>query len=172
GAKRFAAPTATGGGAGRPYTMPSEGLVPSLERRYRDTDSSQQRERIEEYMSFRPCPVCHGARLKPEVLAVTVGDKNIRESTRMSVTRALVFLDTLQLSETDQLIGSRVIKEIKERLTFLDNVGVGYLALARSAATLSGGEAQRLRLATQIGSQLVGVLYILDEPSIGLHQRD
>jgi excinuclease ABC subunit A len=159
-------------GRRRAYTMAFEGLVPSLERRYRDTDSSQQRERIEEYMSFRPCPVCHGARLKPEVLAVTVGDKNIHEFTRMSVTRALVFLDTLQLGETDQLIGSRVIKEIKERLTFLDNVGVGYLDLDRTAATLSGGEAQRLRLATQIGSQLVGVLYILDEPSIGLHQRD
>src|SRR6266446_1656922 len=159
-------------GRRRAYTMAFEGLVPSLERRYRDTDSSQQRERIEEYMSFRPCPVCHGARLKPEVLAVTVGDRNIHDFTRMSVTRALVFLDTLQLSETDQLIGSRVIKEIKERLTFLDNVGVGYLDLDRTAATLSGGEAQRLRLATQIGSQLVGVLYILDEPSIGLHQRD
>jgi excinuclease ABC subunit A len=159
-------------GRRRAYTMAFEGLVPSLERRYRETDSSQQRERIEEYMSFRPCPVCHGARLKPEVLAVTVGDLNIHEFTRMSVTRALVFLDTLQLSETDQLIGSRVIKEIKERLTFLDNVGVGYLDLDRTAATLSGGEAQRLRLATQIGSQLVGVLYILDEPSIGLHQRD
>jgi excinuclease ABC subunit A len=159
-------------GRRRAYTMAFEGLVPSLERRYRDTDSSQQRERIEEYMSFRPCPVCHGARLKPEVLAVTVGDKNIHEFTRMSVTRALAFLDTLELSETDQLIGSRVIKEIKERLTFLDNVGVGYLDLDRTAATLSGGEAQRLRLATQIGSQLVGVLYILDEPSIGLHQRD
>jgi excinuclease ABC subunit A len=159
-------------GRRRAYTMAFEGLVPSLERRYRDTDSSQQRERIEEYMSFRPCPVCHGARLKPEVLAVTVGDRNIHEFTRMSVTRALMFLDTLELSETDQLIGSRVIKEIKERLTFLDNVGVGYLDLDRTAATLSGGEAQRLRLATQIGSQLVGVLYILDEPSIGLHQRD
>jgi excinuclease ABC subunit A len=159
-------------GRRRAYTMAFEGLVPSLERRYRDTDSSQQRERIEEYMSFRPCPVCNGARLKPEVLAVTVGDKNIHEFTRMSVTRALEFLDGLELNETDQLIGSRVIKEIKERLTFLDNVGVGYLDLDRTAATLSGGEAQRLRLATQIGSQLVGVLYILDEPSIGLHQRD
>src|SRR6185312_1125066 len=144
----------------------------SLERRYRDTDSSQQRERIEEYMSFRPCPVCKGARLKPEVLAVTVGEQNIHDFTRMSVTRALEFLEGLELSETDQLIGSRVIKEIVERLTFLDNVGVGYLDLDRTAATLSGGEAQRLRLATQIGSQLVGVLYILDEPSIGLHQRD
>ena len=159
-------------GRRRAYTMAFEGLVPSLERRYRDTDSSQQRERIEEYMSFRPCPVCHGARLKPEVLAVTVGDRNIHEFTKMSVTRALEFLEGLELSETDQLIGSRVIKEIKERLTFLDNVGVGYLDLDRTAATLSGGEAQRLRLATQIGSQLVGVLYILDEPSIGLHQRD
>jgi excinuclease ABC subunit A len=159
-------------GRRRAYTMAFEGLVPSLERRYRDTDSSQQRERIEEYMSFRPCPVCKGARLKPEVLAVTVGDKNIHEFTRLSVTRALEFLDGLELSETDELIGSRVIKEIKERLTFLDNVGVGYLDLDRTAATLSGGEAQRLRLATQIGSQLVGVLYILDEPSIGLHQRD
>jgi excinuclease ABC subunit A len=159
-------------GRRRAYTMAFEGLVPSLERRYRDTDSSQQRERIEEYMSFRPCPVCKGARLKPEVLAVTVGDNNIHEFTRMSVTRAIEFLDGLALSETEQLIGARVIKEIRERLMFLDNVGVGYLNLDRAAATLSGGEAQRLRLATQIGSQLVGVLYILDEPSIGLHQRD
>src|SRR5881394_2835561 len=159
-------------GRRRAYTMAFEGLVPSLERRYRDTDSSQQRERIEEYMSFRPCPVCHGARLKPEVLAVTVGDKNIHEFTRMSVFRALDFLDGLELSETDKLIGARIIKEIRERLMFLDNVGVGYLQLDRASATLSGGEAQRLRLATQIGSQLVGVLYILDEPSIGLHQRD
>jgi excinuclease ABC subunit A len=159
-------------GRRRAYTMAFEGLVPSLERRYRDTDSGQQRERIEEYMSFRPCPVCKGARLKPEVLAVTVGDKNIHDFTRMSVTRAIEFLDGLELSETEQLIGTRVIKEIRERLNFLDNVGVGYLNLDRAAATLSGGEAQRLRLATQIGSQLVGVLYILDEPSIGLHQRD
>jgi excinuclease ABC subunit A len=159
-------------GRRRAYTMAFEGLVPSLERRYRDTDSSQQRERIEEYMSFRPCPVCHGARLKPEVLAVTVGDLNIHEFTKMSVTRAIEFLDSLALTETEQLIGERVIKEIRERLTFLENVGVGYLNLDRAAKTLSGGEAQRLRLATQIGSQLVGVLYILDEPSIGLHQRD
>jgi excinuclease ABC subunit A len=149
-----------------------EGIIPSLERRYRETDSSTQRERIEEYMSFRPCPVCKGARLKPEVLAVTVGRKNIHEFTQMSVTRALQFLDELDLTETEQLIGARIVKEIRERLTFLDNVGVGYLQLDRPSATLSGGEAQRLRLATQIGSQLVGVLYILDEPSIGLHQRD
>jgi excinuclease ABC subunit A len=159
-------------GRRRAYMLAFEGIVSSLERRYRDTDSSTQRERIEEYMSFRPCPVCHGARLKPEVLAVTVGEKNIHQFTQMSVTRAIEFLDSLKLTETEQLIGTRIIKEIRERLTFLDNVGVGYLQLDRAAATLSGGEAQRLRLATQIGSQLVGVLYILDEPSIGLHQRD
>jgi excinuclease ABC subunit A len=159
-------------GRRRSYMLAFEGIVPSLERRYRDTDSSTQRERIEEYMSFRPCPVCKGARLKPEVLAVTVGGRNIHEFTQMSVTRALAFLDDLKLTETEQLIGARIVKEIRERLTFLDNVGVGYLQLDRASATLSGGEAQRLRLATQIGSQLVGVLYILDEPSIGLHQRD
>jgi excinuclease ABC subunit A len=159
-------------GRRRSYMLAFEGIVSSLERRYRETDSSQQRERIEEYMSFRPCPVCGGARLKPEVLAVTVGGANIHRFTQMSVQRAIEFLDGLTLSETEQLIGARIIKEIRERLTFLENVGVGYLQLDRAAATLSGGEAQRLRLATQIGSQLVGVLYILDEPSIGLHQRD
>jgi excinuclease ABC subunit A len=159
-------------GRKRSYMLAFEGIIPSLERRYRETDSSTQRERIEEYMSFRPCPVCKGARLKPEVLAVTVGGKNIHEFTQMSVTRALEFLDELDLTETERLIGARIVKEIRERLTFLDNVGVGYLQLDRASATLSGGEAQRLRLATQIGSQLVGVLYILDEPSIGLHQRD
>ncbi|MFL6019658.1 MAG: excinuclease ABC subunit UvrA, partial [Gaiellaceae bacterium] len=159
-------------GRRRSYMLAFEGIIPSLERRYRDTDSSTQRERIEEYMSFRPCPVCKGARLKPEVLAVTVGGNNIHQFTQMSVTRALRFLDQLELTETEQLIGARIVKEIRERLTFLDNVGVGYLQLDRASATLSGGEAQRLRLATQIGSQLVGVLYILDEPSIGLHQRD
>src|SRR4051812_12474944 len=159
-------------GRRRSYMLAFEGIVPSLERRYKETDSAQQRERIEEYMSFRPCPVCKGARLKPEVLAVTVGDRSIHEFTRMSVTRALEFLDRLGLTDTEELIGHRIIKEIRERLTFLDNVGVGYLQLDRASATLSGGEAQRLRLATQIGSQLVGVLYILDEPSIGLHQRD
>jgi excinuclease ABC subunit A len=149
-----------------------EGIVSSLERRYRETDSSSQRERIEEYMSFRPCPVCKGARLKPEVLSVTVGERNIHDFTRLSITRALQFLNDLGLTETEELIGHRIVKEIRERLTFLDDVGVGYLNLDRASATLSGGEAQRLRLATQIGSQLVGVLYILDEPSIGLHQRD
>jgi excinuclease ABC subunit A len=159
-------------GRRRAYMLAFEGIVPSLERRYKETDSAGQRERIEEYMSFRPCPVCKGARLKPEVLAVTVGSSNIHQFTQMSVTRAIEFLDGLELSETEQLIGNRIIKEIRERLTFLSDVGVGYLQLDRAAATLSGGEAQRLRLATQIGSQLVGVLYILDEPSIGLHQRD
>src|SRR5713101_8389795 len=159
-------------GRRRSYMLAFEGIIPSLERRYRETDSGNQRERIEEYMSFRPCPVCNGARLKPEVLAVTVGDKNIHEFTQISVTRALQFLDELKLTKTEVLIGARIVKEIRERLMFLDNVGVGYLQLDRASATLSGGEAQRLRLATQIGSQLVGVLYILDEPSIGLHQRD
>src|SRR2546429_2859906 len=159
-------------GRRRSYMLAFEGIIPSLERRYRETDSGSQRERIEEYMSFRPCPVCNGARLKPEVLAVTVGAKNIHEFTQMSVTRALEFLDSLELTKTEELMGRRIVKEVRERLTFLDNVGVGYLQLDRAAKTLSGGEAQRLRLATQIGSQLVGVLYILDEPSIGLHQRD
>jgi excinuclease ABC subunit A len=159
-------------GRRRQYMLAFDGIVASLQRRYKETDSSQQRERIEEYMSFRPCPVCKGARLKPEVLAVTVGGCSINEFTQMSVTRALRFVDALDLTKTEQLIGHRIVKEIRERLTFLDDVGVGYLALDRAAATLSGGEAQRLRLATQIGSQLVGVLYILDEPSIGLHQRD
>jgi excinuclease ABC subunit A len=159
-------------GRRRQYMLAFDGIVASLQRRYRETDSSQQRERIEEYMSFRPCPVCKGARLKPEVLAVTIGGLSIHAFTQMSVTRALGFLDQLELTATEQLIGHRIVKEIRERLTFLDDVGVGYLTLDRAAATLSGGEAQRLRLATQIGSQLVGVLYILDEPSIGLHQRD
>jgi excinuclease ABC subunit A len=159
-------------GRKRQYTMAFEGLVPNLQRRYRETDSSQQRERIEEYMSLRPCPECDGARLKPEVLAVTVGGLSIHSFARMSVTQALRFLDELELTTTEQLIGHRIVKEIRERLTFLADVGVGYLQLDRAAKTLSGGEAQRLRLATQIGSQLVGVLYILDEPSIGLHQRD
>jgi len=159
-------------GRRRQYMLAFDGIVASLQRRYKETDSSTQRERIEEYMSLRPCPVCKGARLKPEVLAVTIGDRSIHEFTQMSVTRALAILDQLELTTTEELIGHRIVKEIRERLTFLDDVGVGYLTLDRAAATLSGGEAQRLRLATQIGSQLVGVLYILDEPSIGLHQRD
>src|SRR2546430_9414312 len=151
-------------GRRRSYMLAFEGIVASLERRYKETDSSQQRERIEEYMSFRPCPVCKGARLKPEVLAVTVGGKSIHEFTRMSVQRALSFLDELGLTETELLIGERIVKEIRERLTFLHDVGVGYLGLAAAAATLSGGEAQRLRLATQIGSPPVGLPHILHRP--------
>jgi excinuclease ABC subunit A len=156
----------------RAYTTVFEGIVPNLERRYRETDSEYIRDKIEQFMADRPCPACHGARLKPSTLAVRVGGLNIHELSLLSVTRAIRFLDELVLSQREQLIGGRVLKEIRERLTFLESVGVGYLSLYRNAGTLSGGEAQRIRLATQIGSSLVGVLYILDEPSIGLHQRD
>jgi excinuclease ABC subunit A len=159
-------------GRRRSYMTRFEGIVPNLERRYRETDSDWSREKIEEYMSVRPCPACHGARLRPESLAVTVGGLGIHELTRMSARRAIEWLEALELSETERQIARLVLREIDERLRFLDNVGVGYLSLDRAAATLSGGEAQRIRLATQIGSSLVGVLYILDEPSIGLHQRD
>lgn len=159
-------------GFNRSYTTVFEGLVAILERRYRETDSEYVRTKIEEFMADRPCPACKGARLKPSSLAVRVGELNIYEFTRLSVTAAIRFLDSLSLTERERLIGARVLKEIRERLGFLEAVGVGYLSLDRSAGTLSGGEAQRIRLATQIGSSLVGVLYILDEPSIGLHQRD
>jgi excinuclease ABC subunit A len=159
-------------GRRRSYMLAFEGMVRSLERRYRETDSATQRERIEEYMSARPCSACGGARLRPEVLAVTVGGLNIHDLTQKSVKGAIGFLADLELSDRELHIAARILKEIRARLAFLDNVGVGYLQLDRAASTLSGGEAQRLRLATQIGSQLVGVLYILDEPSIGLHQRD
>ena len=159
-------------GRKRAYMVAFEGIVPNLERRYRETDSQTIRERIESYMTQRPCPVCHGARLRPESLAVTVGGIDIHRFSCLPVREALAFLDDLDLTETERLIGERVVREIRERLTFLEDVGVGYLTLDRAAATLSGGEAQRIRLATQIGSSLVGVLYILDEPSIGLHQRD
>ncbi len=159
-------------GLKRSYMTVFEGIVPNLERRYRETDSDYMRAKIEQYMADRPCPACAGARLKPATLAVRIGGLNIYEFSRLTVTGAIQFLDGLQLSRREQLIGSRVVKEIRERLTFLESVGVGYLSLHRSAGTLSGGEAQRIRLATQIGSSLVGVLYILDEPSIGLHQRD
>jgi excinuclease ABC subunit A len=159
-------------GRSRSYMTPFEGIIPGLERRYRETESSLQKERIEQYMALRACPACHGARLRPESLAVTVGELNIDQFVQKSVREALAFVAELELGETDRMIGERVLREISERLTFLDDVGLGYLALARGAATLSGGEAQRIRLATQIGSSLVGVLYILDEPSIGLHQRD
>jgi excinuclease ABC subunit A len=159
-------------GRRRSYTTSFEGIVTNLERRYRETDSDYSREKIEEYMSVRPCPECGGARLRPESLAVKVGGLGIHELTRMSAKRAIEWFDELELSDTERQIARLVLREIDERLRFLDSVGVGYLSLERAAGTLSGGEAQRIRLATQIGSSLVGVLYILDEPSIGLHQRD
>ncbi len=159
-------------GRRRSYTTSFEGIVANLERRYRETDSEYSREKIEEYMSVRPCPECAGARLRPESLAVKVGGLGIHELTRMSAGRAIEWLESLDLSDTERQIARLVLREIDERLRFLTSVGVGYLSLDRAAATLSGGEAQRIRLATQIGSSLVGVLYILDEPSIGLHQRD
>jgi len=149
-----------------------EGIVNNLERRYKDTQSPAMRAELEECMSETPCPDCGGRRLKKTALAVTVGGMNIAEFTDLPVVSALKFIDSLQLSEKDMMIAERILKEIKSRLGFLVNVGLGYLTLSRSAATLSGGESQRIRLATQIGSSLMGVLYILDEPSIGLHQRD
>jgi excinuclease ABC subunit A len=159
-------------GRKRSYMTTFEGIVPNLERRYKETDSEWSREKIEEYMTLRPCPECKGARLRPESRAVQVAGLRIHELTAMSAHRALAWIDGLQLSDTDRAIARLILREIEERLRFLDNVGVGYLSMERGASTLSGGEAQRIRLATQIGSSLVGVLYILDEPSIGLHQRD
>lgn len=158
-----------GGGT---YYQPFEGILNNLQRRYNETSSEYSRSEIEDCMSEVLCPDCHGNRLKPESLAVTVGGKNISELTDMSVNAAFDFFSNLELTETQRLIGERIIKEINSRLGFLKSVGLEYLTLSRSAATLSGGESQRIRLATQIGSSLVGVLYILDEPSIGLHQRD
>ena len=161
----------TAGGKSEGYHAPFEGVIPNLERRFAE-GSEWSKDEISALMSDVSCPVCHGKRLKPEVLAVTVGGLNIMELTALSVTNALEFFEKLQLTEREQLIGARIIKEIRERLGFLRNVGLEYLTLSRSAGTLSGGESQRIRLATQIGSYLMGVLYILDEPSIGLHQRD
>jgi excinuclease ABC subunit A len=159
-------------GRRRVYTVRFDGMLHSLERRYENTDSDNTRERIEGLMALQPCPQCHGARLRPESLAVTVGGLNIYEYTTLSATAALEWISDLELTETERAIARLVVREIAERLRFLDSVGIGYLSLERAATTLSGGEAQRIRLATQIGSSLVGVLYILDEPSIGLHQRD
>ena len=156
----------------RVYDTTYEGVIPSLERRYKETQSDHSRQEIEEFMSSTPCPQCQGARLKPESLAVTINGKNIWDVVRFSIREALGFFHNLELTEREQYIARQILKEIKERLGFLVNVGLDYLTLHRSAGTLSGGEAQRIRLATQIGSSLVGVLYILDEPSIGLHQRD
>lgn len=149
-----------------------EGIIPNLERRYRETNSDYMRNKIDEYMAEIPCSTCHGNRLKEEVLAVKIGGLNISEVTDLSIFKALEFFENLELTETQQLIGQQVLEEIRVRLKFLVNVGLDYLTLSRSAGTLSGGESQRIRLATQIGSSLVGVVYVLDEPSIGLHQRD
>lgn len=162
-------PASLGGGK---YKTAFEGIIPNLERRYRETNSDYSKSVIEETMTECRCPECNGRRLRPEYLAVTVGDKNISEITDFSVKNSLDFFENLTLSEQEQLIGQRIIKEIRERLSFLNSVGLSYLTLSRYSGTLSGGESQRIRLATQIGSSLVGVLYILDEPSIGLHQRD
>jgi excinuclease ABC subunit A len=159
-------------GRRRVYTVRYDGMLASLERRYQNTDSDRTRERIESLMALQPCPACGGARLRPESLAVKVGGLNIHEYTTLSARAALAWIEALELTETERAIARLVVREISERLRFLDSVGIGYLSLDRAAATLSGGEAQRIRLATQIGSSLVGVLYILDEPSIGLHQRD
>ncbi len=159
-------------GRRRSYATRFEGVVSNLERRYRETDSENVREKIEEFMSLVPCPACKGSRLRPESRAVLVGGLAIHEFTALSVHRALGWVEDLELTETDRHIARLILREITERLRFLDNVGIGYLSMDRAAATLSGGEAQRIRLATQIGSALVGVLYVLDEPSIGLHQRD
>ncbi len=154
------------------YMTEFEGIVNNLERRYKETTSDWSRGEIEQYMTACLCPDCGGARLKPASLAVTVGGKNIKEFTDMSIKDELAFVNSLKLSEKDKLIGKQIFKEIRSRLSFLCNVGLDYLTLSRSSGTLSGGESQRIRLATQIGSSLMGVLYILDEPSIGLHQRD
>nr|WP_296170484.1 excinuclease ABC subunit UvrA [uncultured Ruminococcus sp.] len=158
-----------GGGT---YQQKFEGIITNLERRYRDTSSNWIKDEIRSYMAEIPCDLCHGDRLSAESLAVTVGGLNIADFCKMSVVDALDFVGQLKLTEKEQIIGAEIIKEINERLNFLKSVGLGYLTLSRSSGTLSGGESQRIRLATQIGSSLMGVLYILDEPSIGLHQRD
>jgi excinuclease ABC subunit A len=151
---------------------PFEGVITSMERRYKETKSEGMKEYYEGFMSLTPCSVCHGDRLKKESLAVTIGGKNIAEVTQLSVMECIAFFSSLKLTDRENLIANQIMKEIHARLGFLRDVGLDYLTLARAAATLSGGEAQRIRLATQIGSGLMGVLYILDEPSIGLHQRD
>ena len=149
-----------------------EGVITNLERRYKETTSEYSKRDKERYINEVECPKCHGARLSDEVLAVTVNGVNIYDFTCMSIGDEMEFIQNLQLSEREEMIAGQVIKEIKARLQFLLDVGLDYLSLARASSTLSGGEAQRIRLATQIGSGLMGVLYILDEPSIGLHQRD
>lgn len=156
----------------RKWKAPFEGVIGNLERRYHETNSDYMRGKIEQYMSLIPCDACHGKRLKPEVLAVEVGDKNIWDLTELSVRDALSYFEGLELDQKREKIAEQILKEINARLCFLRDVGLDYLNLSRSAGTLSGGESQRIRLATQIGSRLMGVLYILDEPSIGLHQKD
>ncbi len=156
----------------RRFTAPFEGVLPTLERRHSETKSQGMRDFYEMYMSNCECPSCHGARLKPEILSIKIGEKNINEVTEMSIRNLKEFIDKLTLTQTEAMIAEMILKEIDKRLQFLIDVGLDYLTLSRSAGTLSGGEAQRIRLATQIGSGLTGVLYILDEPSIGLHQRD
>ncbi|TYZ30802.1 excinuclease ABC subunit UvrA [Selenomonas caprae] len=159
-------------GERKEYNVEFEGVLPMLNRRYQETDSDEMRESYENYMTEIDCPVCHGARLKPETLSITVGDKSIAELTAMTIREADVFLAGVEFTPREQKIAVQILKEIHARLSFLLNVGLDYLTLSRAAGTLSGGEAQRIRLATQIGSGLQGVLYVLDEPSIGLHQRD
>lgn len=154
------------------YPVAFEGLIKNVERRYRETGSETMKQEYESFMQFTPCKLCGGMRLKKEALAVTVADKNIYEITALSITGLQEFLNNLSLTKNEELIGGQILKEIRARVGFLVNVGLGYLSLSRATGTLSGGEAQRIRLATQIGSGLVGVCYILDEPSIGLHQRD
>ena len=156
----------------RHFSSPFEGVLPTLERRHNETKSQGMRAFYEMYMSQSPCPECHGARLKKESLSVKVGDKNINELTDMAINKIKDYLNSLELNAKDRMIADQIFKELNKRLQFLIDVGLEYLTLSRSSGTLSGGEAQRIRLATQIGSGLTGVLYILDEPSIGLHQRD
>jgi len=159
-------------GGGRAFNTTYEGVIPNLQRRHKETESDFMRRDIERFMQEKPCFACHGLRLKPEVLAITIADKSIMDICQFSIDEALTFINDLQLNERDMHIARLVLKEISARLQFLQDVGLNYLTLLRSATTLSGGEAQRIRLATQIGSGLMGVLYVLDEPSIGLHQRD
>ena len=159
-------------GREREYEAPFDGLILSLQRRYQESESDWVRQDVEQYMSIRTCNECHGKRLRPEVLGVTVGGRKIMEVTEFSIRECLDFFEALELTPREMMIARQIVKEIRERLSFLVNVGLDYLALSRASSTLSGGEAQRIRLATQVGSRLTGVLYILDEPSIGLHQRD
>ena len=156
----------------REYSTGFEGVVRTLMRRHDETDSDQMKQYYESYMREVPCQACHGRRLRPEVLAVTVGDESIADVCDMSAERSLAWINGLELEGSAAQIAGEVVKEIRARLGFLNDVGLNYLTLSRAAKTLSGGEAQRIRLATQIGSGLVGVMYVLDEPSIGLHQRD